>query len=307
MSLAQLASPLANRALHSVGRAQYLALTSVVRTLVGAREQVTVLDGTRVPFFYRPSKSGEPPLLLVHGFGGDKEGWLLFASCLARSRGLIIPDLPGFGAAGGITRDRASARAQAAILAGLLGALGVPRAHLVGNSMGGGISLRLAEDRPELVASLTLIGSVGPVVEKSVVGHAFDRGENPLIVESPEDMERLLGLVAERLPPSPRALRRYLAHERFSRRDAEAELFHGWVGASPADGVPTELAAITARALVLHGDRDKVIHVSTARALAQQLPNATLQVFDGIGHVPQLEAPKKTAKALEGFLDGLAS
>lgn len=300
-------SPLALRVEHSVGKAQYLALTSIVRTLVGVRSEAISPEGIRVPFFFRPSRGKAPPVVFVHGFGGDKEGWLLMASCLRRSHGLVIPDLPGFGEAGTIPKERASAKHQAAVLARLLDKVEAKAAHIVGNSMGGGIALRFAADFPARAASLTLIGSVGPVVEKSEVGLAFDRGENPLLVESPDDMERLLKLVAERTPPAPRALRRYLAQNRFSRREAEASLFDGWVFATDGDGVPKELSAITTPALILHGAKDRVIHPATARALAAALPNATLRILEGIGHVPQLEAPKRTAESVEAFVDQVSS
>ena len=295
-------APLALKVEHSVGRAQYLALTSFVRTLVGAKTLAMMHEGTRVPYFLRPHKHGQAPVLFVHGFGGDKEGWLLMASCFRRTLGLVIPDLPGFGDADAIPKERASARDQAAALARLLDVAGATRAHVVGNSMGGGIALRLAKDFPERVASLTLIGLVGPVVEKSEVGHAFDRGGNPLLVDSPEDMERLFKLVAERLPPSPRALRRYIAHSRFSRRDIESSLFEGWVYPKDGDGVPTDLRAISAPALVIHGAKDRVIHPATGRALAEGLPNARLHILDDIGHVPQMEAPKRTAEIIEAFI-----
>src|SRR5438445_13854623 len=120
----------------AIGGAQYLALTRGVARLTGFREDAVTVDGARVPFLIR---GWGVPILLVHGFGGDKESWLLMARHLqasprpARRATVIIPDLPGFGAASDVLPERASAKHQAAILAGLLDALGFARAHLVGN------------------------------------------------------------------------------------------------------------------------------------------------------------------------------
>jgi abhydrolase domain-containing protein 6 len=299
---------LSSRALHALGRAQYRAVTTLVRRVLGARRERTSIDGVVVPYIRRPAKvESEAPIVFIHGFGGDKESWLVCASMLRRGRGLVALDLPGFGAAGGIPKERASAREQAKVVAKLLDHVGAGRAHLVGNSMGGGIALRVAADFPERVASLSLLGSVGPFVEKSEVGHAFDRGENPLLIQSPDDLERLLALVAERPPPATRPMRSYLGADRFARRAAQEALFDGWVNCPPGDGPPDgdALARIHAPALVIHGDKDRVIHPATGRALHEKLPDAWLEILEGVGHVPQIEAPKKTADLLERFIDSV--
>ncbi len=289
----------------AVGGAQYRAISRAARAYARVRLEVAVFDGVRVPYYRRASRDGRAPVVLVHGFGGDKEGWLLLAGSLGRARGLVIPDLPGHGAADPIPRERASARAQAAAVAAVVAHAGAERAHLVGNSMGGGIALRFAQDYPARAASITLIGSVGPVVERSEVGEAIDRGENPLITRDPDDLERLLRLVAERVPPSTRAMRRYLGTERWKRSAALAELFRGWVEPAAGEGVPTALGALDAPALVIHGDKDRVIHPSTGRALAEGLRRARYAPMASLGHVPQLEDPRGVARELEAFLSSL--
>jgi abhydrolase domain-containing protein 6 len=291
----------------AVGRAEYRAITGVAQLLSGARSAHAVIGGVHVPYFIRqtPAILGGPsgdPVVLVHGFGGDKEGWLMMAGMLGRRRPLVIPDLPGFGAAGAIPKRSASAKAQAQVVASLLDHLDIRRAHLVGNSMGGGISLRFAADNPARTASITLLGSVGPIVEKSELGLALDRGENPLLVDSPEDLERLVRFVAEKSPPLPRAARAYLGSDRFARREAQAELFEGWVTPPDSEGVPEDLESIKAPALVIQGGKDRCIHPSTGRALAKRLPNARLELLEHIGHVPMIEAPKLTAQLVERFL-----
>jgi pimeloyl-ACP methyl ester carboxylesterase len=268
----------------------------------GFAESEASIDGVRVPFLVH---GWGVPVVLIHGFGGDKESWLLMAAGLrASGRSLIIPDLPGFGAAGAIPPERAAAKWQARIVAGLLDRLGYARAHLVGNSMGGGISLRFARDFPERASSMTLIGSVGPVVDRSETLRALDRGENPLLVERVEDLDRLMGLVAEKMPPWPRAMKRFIAEDRVARKEVQAGLFRGWNEPKDGEGVHgIDLATLRTPALVLHGKRDRVIDVSTGRALAEQLPDARLELLEGIGHVPQMEAPRKVAKLVDSFLD----
>jgi pimeloyl-ACP methyl ester carboxylesterase len=170
--------------------------------------------------------------------------------------------------------------------------------------MGGGIGLRLALDRPALVRSLVLIGSVGPEVAKSEVGSALDRGDNPLVPRDGAESGKFMKLVMEKPPKLPRALQRYAIAQRAAAAGRLAELFSGWRSPPPGEEIPAgaQLAAVRAPTLVIHGARDRVIHPATAQALADALPHAQLAVLDGIGHVPQLEAPRRVARLIEEFL-----
>jgi abhydrolase domain-containing protein 6 len=284
----------------TLGGAAYHLVTRGAARMLGFSESETEIDGVRVPFLVQ---GWGVPVVFVHGFGGDKESWLLLAAALrAERRCLLIPDLPGFGAAGEIPPERAAAKWQARVLARLLDELGYARAHLVGNSMGGGIALRFAQDYAPRLTSMTLLGSVGPVVVKSEMSHALDRGENPLLLESAEDLDRLLAFVLEKPPKIPRAVRRYLAHDRFARRDAQAGLFRGWIDPKDGEGIGPELEAVATPALVVHGLRDRVIDASTARELAARLPHARLEMLEGVAHVPQMEAPRLVAKLIGEFI-----
>jgi pimeloyl-ACP methyl ester carboxylesterase len=287
----------------AVGGAQYALYTRSVTRLLGFDDGAVDVDGVRVPFLAR---GWGVPLLMVHGFGGDKESWLLLAAAMRRNRCIVIPDLPGFGAAGAIDPERASAQAQARVLGSLLDHLGYARAHVVGSSMGGGIAIRFAVDAPARVSSMTLIGSVGPVVKKSEVGLAIDRGENPLVVNDVDDLDRLMRLVTERRPPVTKSMRRFIAADKVARRDAQMALFRGWNQPRDGEGLAhIALGDVRTPALVIHGVKDRVIDKSTGEALAQQLPDARLELLEGVGHAPQLEAPRKVGRLIEGFVDAL--
>jgi pimeloyl-ACP methyl ester carboxylesterase len=283
----------------AIGGVQYRLLTRGAARVLGFDDGAIDVDGVHVPFLAR---GWGVPIVLVHGFGADKESWLTMAASLPRKHATIIPDLPGFGVAGHIGPERAAAKHQAAVIAKLLDRLGYARAHLVGSSMGGGISLRFAQDFPARVTSLSLIGSVGPIVEKSELMLALDRGDNPLIIESAAEIDRMMHFVAEQVPRYPRTILRYVGERRAGLRDHFSALFRGWRDPNDGDGISEDLSTITAPALVIQGDRDRVIHPSTARALAEQLPNARLEMLAGIGHVPQMEAPRKTAQLVESFV-----
>ena len=285
---------------YRLGRFQHRAFRRALVLRNRVRDASVELDGVTVPYVHRAGDG--VPVVMIHGFGGNKETWLLLAPALARRRPLLIPDMPGYGDASEVNRDRASARVQAEAVVRLLDHTGIDRADLIGNSMGGGISLRVASDYPDRVRSLTLIASVGPEIERSQVGVALDRGENLLIPTNHDDTDEFLALVTERLPPVPRALRRYIASERIATAGRLHEMFAGWKDSPAADNIPETFDHIHAPALVIHGQQDRVIHPATGRALANQLPNARLIELDGVGHVPQIESPRAVGRAVEAFL-----
>lgn len=287
----------------TIGKTAYEALIWAASRATGLHDRAQIIDDVRVPYFYRAGEQSSP-LLFIHGFGGDKEGWLGMSAFLSRHRGLILPDLPGFGAAGPADARQATPRAQARVLLTLLDRLGVRRVHAIGNSMGGGIAQRLAHDAPERIASMTLIGSMGPIVEPSEFGQALAAGTNPLITADPVDYDRLIRLVAERVPPVPRVIRRYLGATQASRSEGLASIFPAVASPPAGEGLP-DLEAIETPTFILHGVHDRVIHPSTARALHGGLPNARLEMLEGLGHIPHLEAPRTMARALEAFLQSL--
>ena len=292
----------------ALGKAQHRALTFTLCRAVGLRRgQVTIHNrGQRltVPYYHRGlERQTRVPAVFVHGFGGNKETWLMMATALPRRRPLVLVDLPGFGEASPIAPALASPGAQASSLLAALDAIGLPRADVVGSSMGGGISLRLARDAPERVRGLALICSVGPdIVEKSEVWQGFDRGENALIPKSEDDAARMLEVVMARPPRLPRSLMRYAASKRMAARAQLQDAFVGWMQSPPEDALPGDLDAIRAPTLVMSGQLDRVVHPAVAKAIARAIPTAELCALPDLGHMPQIEAPRRSARVLERFL-----
>jgi len=181
--------------------------------------------------------------------------------------------------------------------------LGIERAHLVGSSMGGGICQRIASDFPERALSMTLLGSAASVLgaERSELSLALDKGQNPLLTTSPEDFERLVGFIMAKKPRIPRSLVLFQGTERMAHAQAHAALFQGFVASPRDERMPIDLGSIQTPALLIHGEEDRVIHPSTARAVAARLPDAQLIMLPGVGHVPQLEAATLVASSIDAF------
>lgn len=293
----------ARRAELHLGRIQLLALQRSLAAAAGVRPQLVSTPFGNVAALVRTRPGDAAPIVGIHGFGGDKETWLLMALRLARRRSVVLLDLLGHGGSADVAGAAATPRRYADAIAAALDQLAVPRAVLVGNSLGGGVALRLAHDQPARVAALALVASVAPSSAASETVAAWRRGDNPLIPGDTEDDHRaFIRLVTERPPPVPRAILRYVASRRAGADARLAGLFGGFVDASAADGVPAPLDRIAVPTLIVHGACDRVIPRSAADELAAGLPRAQLEVMAGIGHAPQLEAPGAMARLLEQFL-----
>ncbi len=292
---------MANRFEVALGGVQLRAIELAVQT--AARVKALRTPGPEAISYYARAGRRGLPIVGIHGFGGDKETWLLMSALVARSRGIVLIDLPGHGRSDDVPEARASIRHHAEAVLRTLDHVGIERAIICGNSMGGGVALRLAASWPDRVAGLVLVASVGRDVHEGGA-RAWTEGANPLIPRE-EDIEQFMQLALERPPPVGRAVIRHVVTARARRADSLTKLFRGFMLADGDDGVPRELRGIDRAALVIHGEQDRIIDKRTAEDLTLALPRAELVVMRGVGHAPQLEAPRHTARLVESFVQRL--
>ncbi len=278
----------------AIGGVQLRAMERAIALAAGVRADVTP-DG--IAFTARSGKRGTP-LVAIHGFGGDKETWLMMAAMIPKRRGCVLIDLPGHGRSSDVPESQATIRHHAEAVLRVLDRTGIERAVICGNSMGGGVALRLATSWPDRVAGLVLVASIGRDVHD---GGALAWVDNNPLIPREADIDRFMELVLERPPPVGKAVIRHVITQRARRADVLQKLFRGFVLAGGEAGVPRELAGIDVRALVIHGEQDRIIDKKTAEDLVLALPRGELVVMRGVGHAPQLEAPRTTAKLVERF------
>ncbi len=279
----------------AVGGVQLRAIETAVAVAARVKARRTA-DG--VAYLTRPARRGLP-LVGVHGFGGDKETWLLMAALVPNARGVVLVDLPGHGRSADVAQEHASIRHHAEAVLRAMDQERVERGIVCGNSMGGGVALRLAASWPDRVAGMVLVASIGRDVHEGPA-RAWTDDNNPLIPRESE-IERFMELALERPPPVGKAVIRHVVTERARRADHLYKLFRGFILAAGDDGVPHALRAVTQRALVIHGEQDRIISKRVAEDLTLALPCAELVVMRGVGHAPQLEAPRATARLVEAF------
>jgi abhydrolase domain-containing protein 6 len=277
----------------------YRLAMSLERARAGLHLKSVTVDGREIR--YLEGGEGET-VLLVHGFGADKDTWTRMARHLTQQYHVIAPDLPGFGESSKDPEASYDILSQAENLDRFTRAVGLDPFHLAGNSMGGSISGQYAARYPDKVLSLALINTAGVIgcPEKSDFARMLENGENPLLTENEEGYETKLGMVFVDPPWIPGPLKRYLAAEDVKNRDLLNMIFEQ-IHDEGSSLVP-RLPDIRARTLILWGDSDRLIHVSCTRVLEQGLADSSTVIMDACGHAPMLERPEETADHYLAFL-----
>ena len=244
-------------------------------------------------------------IVLLHGFGGDKDNWLRFAARLTDEYRVFAPDLPGFGQT---PRDLSldyGVAAQSARLDRFIAAVSDAPVHLAGHSMGGHIAGWYAHTHAERLRSLLLVTNSGirtPV--QSDIERARATGDDVLLPRSREEYRRLIEWASHEPPFIPWPVGGVLADESIADADFKAELMRRRSAGrdSPLEPVLPNFEIPT---LVLWGREDRFIHVSAIEVMRALLPDARYEILDETGHLPILERPADSAAIYRDFLDAV--
>jgi pimeloyl-ACP methyl ester carboxylesterase len=236
----------------------------------------------------------DPPVLLIAGGASSMDWWEdEFCRRLAAGRRYVIRydhRDTGRSTSFPVGTPSYSMADLAADALGLLDALEIPRAHVVGMSMGGGLAQRIAVEHPEHVRSLTLMStSASPADDTGdettddaadQVQDAVDWSDRKVVVDRLVAEVRQLGGPFTVDEPH---LRRLIERVVDRTTDMAAAPANHWL-AGPGTPIRDRLGAITAPTLILHGTQDPVYPVAAAEALAAEIPGARLVLLEGVGH-----------------------
>src|SRR3954447_24837757 len=264
-----------------------------------------------------------PTFVLVHGLGGSHLNWDLLAPLLTAHGRVLALDLPGFGRSepGG---RRATLQANLAVLRRFLREVAAAPVVLVGNSMGGMISIFTAASAPRAVRGVVLLDPALPGGRRTldavvagqfllyalpIVGERFlwlrRQRHNPL--HRVREMLRLVGVDPDDLPADVVDRSVGLLEERqdVAGMDkaflvAARSLLKILVDPRPYRGA---MAAIHVPVLLIQGDRDRLVPVAAARAVAEAHPQWTYVELADVGHVPQLQVPDRVAAEVLSWLE----
>jgi pimeloyl-ACP methyl ester carboxylesterase len=290
----------------------------------GARGYVSALDGWMHWIDFRHGAPGDgPPLVFVHGLGGSHLNWALVGPELAVRRRAVALDLRGFGLTPG-DRRTATIWANVALLHQFIDQITGGPAILVGNSMGGMLSILQAHAHPESVAGLVLIAPVLPArVRRPDVRAAGDFWQNAV----PGLREAYLRAHRDRVPPRylmQRVMDLYTADpvnadpEMIEAAAALSELHRTAPGAdesllvaarslmkvvSQPRRYETVMAGLGVPVLLIGGTRDPIVPLASVREAAARNPGWETVIMDGAGHTPQLEKPQAVVQIVQDWLD----
>ena len=233
-------------------------------------------------------------ILLVHGYGGDRNSWLFLQEPLAAKYRVYALDLPGHGTSAKDVGDGSAGVLADAVVA-VLDALGAARAHLVGHSMGGAVALAAAARDPGRIASLTLIApsGFGPAINAGFLRGFAD-------AQTRRELKPVVGeLFADESLVTRQLVDDLLAYKRL---DGVDEALHVLLGAL-LDGDAQRADSAAALAAmggavpvgVVWGAADRVIPSAQAESVA----GAVRYLVDGAGHMPHMEKPAEVQAAIE--------
>jgi pimeloyl-ACP methyl ester carboxylesterase len=264
-------------------------------------------------FYLEAGRRGAPPVVLLHGLGATSSSFLPVMWDLARDHHVISVDLPGFGES-----DKPLRRLRPAYLArwmvAFLDAVALPRASLVGNSMGGRVSLEVGLRAPHRVEKLVLLApsmawrryraAAGlvqlmrpelaalplPVLHRFVVRFVRSLFAHPSRLPAPamnaaaDEFVRIFATARGRIAFFHAAREIYL------------ESPHG------THGFWERLPGLKPPALFIFGDKDWMVPRAFLRHVRDALPTATCETFHDCGHIPQYEFPERTSARIRAFL-----
>ncbi|TFZ04550.1 alpha/beta fold hydrolase [Ramlibacter rhizophilus] len=280
-------------------------LLSVNRGLSGLQAHTIGAAGHRVHYLAGGPDGVGTPIVMLHGIFAEKDHWVEFARPLTGTWRVIAPDLPGFGDSGRHAHEPYHYEAQVARLRALLDALQLQRVHLAGSSMGGTLAVLFAQEYPERVASVALIGSPHGLrtPKPSTMDTLIDAGQAPLVAATPEQFDRMMDLLFARQPwiPFP-VLQRAMSS---AKRDAPSNLRVWHEQLQHRYLLDARIGSLRAPTLALWGEADQVFHPSGMQRLRDHLPGARIEALPGLGHLPMMEAPRDTAEAYARFLRSL--
>ena len=271
---------------------EYLRSPSDIRQVLGVRLHVRD-SGPR----------DAAAVLLLHGFGASLHTWESWAAKFSTGMRVLSLDLPGSGLSSPDPTGDYSDRRSSALVLALLDQLGIGKVTLIGHSIGGRIAWTMAATHPQRVGKLVLVSPDG------FASPGFIYGQAPHVPATVRLMRHMLprwllgmslvGAYADRAVLTPERLQRY--HALMLGPGSRDALIARMEQTVLVDPLPL-LRSIAAPTLLVWGRQDGMIPLDNAQDYLRAIARCRLELLDGVGHLPQEEAPEKSAALVWTFL-----
>ena len=248
------------------------------------------------------------PLVLLHGFGADKDNWNRVSGYFTEHFDVIAIDLPGFGNSTDDIELDYDVFTQVSRLKVILDKLKIREFNLAGSSMGGYIAGNFAAQYPKRIKNLWLISPFGVNgSEKSEMFSAIQNGQNPMVLPRTElEFMQLLDFLFVEPPYIPGPIVKHLASKAEKRAVLNTKIYeqiHRMKDgqAHPDSPLDEVLKNYDGPVLVSWGEEDRILHISGANILQKVMPQAQISTMANVGHLPMMEKPQETADSFLAF------
>ena len=285
----------------SIPRAQLIA-----KYALPPSQFATLPDGAHVHYRDRGPRDAQV-LLLVHGSNASLFTWEPWAVRLDTDFRVVSLDLPGHGLTGAVPDRDYSQEGMVKVVLEFADKLGLGAFAIAGNSMGGGVAARFAEEHPDRVTKLILVDAAGmPVKQGDRIPLAFRIARIPVLNQlvlhiTPRSLvvEGLNDAIVRKSIITDRMIDGYWG---FARMQGTREATVARFSLARDSFVKDHIAAIKAPALILWGEQDHLIPVAAAREFHAAIPGSKLIVYPGTGHIPMEEVADQSAADVRAFL-----
>lgn len=284
----------------AIGGAAYRLDAALESTAYGLSRSTIDVGDCRLASYQGGPADAPQAIVMIHGYSADKTVWLRFARHFTDRYRVVIVDLPGHGETPFDPALRYDTGSQSERVVRAMDALGLARAHVIGNSMGGFITARLALDHPDRVRSATLVNAAGVTSpEPSDMDRMLASGRNPFQIHSRAEFADFYAMTMAKPPWVPRMTLDFMADRYMSQREPLDRIFRDF---HRVDMLDDRLAEIHVPVLVMWGGKDRLLHVSAAERWASGIAGARKVVYPELGHMPMVEDPARSAADVLAFV-----
>ncbi len=284
----------------------YEAAIGYERRSAGLELRSVKVDDFTIAYLANERITNAPTVVMIHGFGANKDNWLRMAAYLTDSYNVYAIDLPGHGDSSKPLDIGYSIADQVGYLNRILKELALDDIHITGNSMGGAIAALYAATYPDDVLSATLFDPAGVSEYDSELVARVQQEENPLIVEKAGDFEKLIDFALEKKPFVPWPIYSVMEQKAIANQAINKRIFADIRDSGYQPDFRDVLGQITAPVLVVWGREDRVINYRNAEVFEREIHRSTVVLIDNVGHVPMVEVPEQSANLMRELIEASA-
>jgi pimeloyl-ACP methyl ester carboxylesterase len=268
----------------------------VVKTICVAGQNIACLE-----------RMGEgDTIVLIHGFGANKDTWIHFIRYLPKDFHVFAIDLAGHGDSRMDMDMPHDIRYLTDILALTIESMDMPRFHLAGHSLGGYVAMLYAAEKPQKLMTLGLFAPAGVLCsEPTDFQLALERGVPPIKIDSAESFDRMMDLVFYKKPFMPWPVRPVLVRQCIDRNKFEEKMWNDMLQNHP--NANELLLQMQMPVFLLWGDKDRIMDVSCVTVYQRDLTDVETVIIENCGHGLIYEKSEETANAYAKFLQNAKS